>query len=80
MHKTTIYLDERMLRELKMLTAKTPKANMVSLIRQALREFLAKSGEQNRHAYLKRMLKQKPRKTSFGDPVSYQRALRKEWK
>lgn len=80
MQKTTIYLEEPMLRELKMLAAKTPKANMVSLIRRALREFLAKSGVRNRHAYLKKILKQKPRKTSFGDPVAYQRALRKEWR
>lgn len=79
MHKTTIYLDEKMLQELKMLAAKTPKANLVGLIRQALREFLAKSALRNRHGHLKKILKQKPRKTGFGDPVAYQRALRKEW-
>lgn len=80
MHKTTIYLDEKDLRALKMLAAQSPQINVVTLIRQALRDFLNKMTQRPHFSYLKKLLKKKPSSTSFGDGVSYQRSLRKEWK
>lgn len=80
MHKTTIYLDPKDLRTLKMLAAQSPQVNVVTLIRQALHDFLKKVKQTSHFPFLKRLLKRKASATSFGDAVSYQRSLRKEWK
>ena len=81
MTKTTIYLDEKYLKSLKILAAKSPtKTNVADLIRSAVFEFL------NRQKYspqgfskLLNLLKQTPQPASFGDAVDYQRSLRDEW-
>lgn len=79
MQKTTIYLDERELRGLKTLAAKVPGGTMTRLIRKAIRDLLGKGGEVSRYSFLKKTLRQKPSRTSFGEAVRYQQALRKEW-
>lgn len=77
--KTTVYLDENELRDLKILAARSHKANVAGLIREALRDLLRNRRQKTSFPFLKKTLRCKPSRTSFGDAVGYQRALRKEW-
>lgn len=79
MKKTTLYLDEKEMNELKILAAKLSKGSASNLIRRAVRDFLKKTKEQPSFSFLKKQLHKKARTTSFGDGVSYQRSLRREW-
>ena len=79
MKKTTIYLGDRELRALKVLATKMVGGNAATLIRQAVSDFLRKKKQKNTFTFFKKILHQKPSHTSFGDPVEYQRLLRKEW-
>ena len=79
MKKTTIYLEEKELRELKILAARIPHGNAARLIRQAVRDLLKKGPDKSEFRFLRKTLRQKPSPTSFGDAVDYQRSLRKEW-
>ncbi|MCC6271982.1 MAG: ribbon-helix-helix protein, CopG family [Deltaproteobacteria bacterium] len=81
MQKTTIYLDDKELKELKVLAAKLTRGSAADLIRQAVREFIhTKKSRPACFAFLKKHLRKKRSPTSFHDPVSYQRSLRKEWR
>jgi ribbon-helix-helix CopG family protein len=79
MKKTTLYLDEKEMNELKILAAKLSQGSASNLIRRAVRDFLNKTREQPSFSFLKKHLQKKARPTSFGDGVFYQRSLRKEW-
>ena len=79
MRKTTVYLGEKELQGLKMLAAKRPGQRAAGLIREAVRELLRKKQSTRTFQFLKKALRRKPRRSSFGDPVRYQRSLRAEW-
>ena len=79
MVKTTVYLDENELRDLKIMAARSHKANVAGLIREALRDLLRNRRQKTSFPFLKKILRLKPSRTSFGDAVDYQKALRKEW-
>jgi len=79
MKKTTLYIDEKELRELKLLAAKLSQGSASDLIRQAVRDFIKKNKEKPSHPFLKKHLNKKAHSTTFGDGVAYQRSLRKEW-
>ena len=79
MHKTTVYLDPRELRQLKHLALRSGKGSAAQLIREAVRGLLADSARTVSFKFLRKVLRRRGASTRFGDPVAYQRALRKEW-
>lgn len=80
MTKTTIYLDDSSLRDLKRLAAHSDKTNVADLIRSAIFDFLRKTKAQKKSlSHLSKLLRQKPRKNAFGDGVEFQRNLRDDW-
>lgn len=79
MTKTTVYLDERELSALKELAAKKRGVSAATLIREAVRDLLRKGAKPADFGFLKKHLKAKPSRTSFGDGVRHQRLMRKEW-
>ncbi|MBI2336466.1 MAG: hypothetical protein HYU97_06855 [Deltaproteobacteria bacterium] len=79
MQKTTIYLDERELKQLKILAAEHIEGSVAKLIRKAVRRFVSDISHQRELKFLKKILQSPPRKTSFRDGVRYQRSLRREW-
>lgn len=79
MTKTTIYLEENLLSGLKRLSVGKAPTSVAKLIREAVREFLTKNESKRPTSHLQKILKQKPRTSSFGDAVAYQRRLRSEW-
>lgn len=77
--KTTLYMEEEDIRELKKLALEEPNQNMTSLITQAVRHFINdKKEKQNSFAGLKKC-KNSVKKNYFGEGVKLQRKLRKEW-
>ncbi len=78
--KTTIYLDDKELKDLKILATRLTKGSAADLIRQAVRDLLRTKSQPASFKFLKKHLVKKPSRTSFGDAVSYQRSLRKEWR
>ncbi len=83
MTKTTIYLEEGELKALKRLASRQAGKSVAQLIREGVQLILKTKPkkEKDKFSYLKKLLKEKPRKSSsFGpDPVAYQRKLRDEW-
>jgi hypothetical protein len=79
MKKTTLYLDEKEMKELKILAAQLSKGSASNLIRRAVRDFLNKTKEHPSFSFLRKHLQKRPRATSFGDGVTFQRSIRKEW-
>lgn len=80
MTKTTIYLEDSMLRQLKVSAAAGRKTNVADLIRQAVGDFLNKRRKPKKaFQNLQQLLKAKPRKTTFGDAVAFQKSMRSEW-
>jgi len=79
MIKTTVYLDESELRSLKSMAAKQPGKSVAQLIREGVRYIVKNKPKKDKFSYLRKLLHEKPRKSSFGDPVAYQRKLRDEW-
>lgn len=79
MTKTTVYLDERELRALKDLAGKLRGMSAATLIREAVRDLLKKKRTAPSFRLLKKYLSKKPGASSFGEPIRYQRALRKDW-
>ncbi len=83
MTKTTIYLEEGELKALKRLASQQAGRSVSQIIREGIKLMLQtkpKKGKE-KNSFLKKLLKEKPRKSSsFGpDPVTYQRKLREEW-
>lgn len=79
MQKTTVYFEAVELQSLKRLAVNRPKTNLATLIRQAVREFLARHQTTAGHPVLRKLLRAKPRAASVGDPVVFQQAIRSEW-
>lgn len=83
MTKTTIYLNEVELKSLKALASKQSGKSVSQLIREGIQLVLKMKPkkEKDKFSYLKKLLNEKPRKSSsFGpDPVTFQRRLRDEW-
>ncbi len=83
MHKTTLYLEDELLHRLKKRSmGSSRKESIAEFIRRAIRAALSleeKKEEQNFLPHFRKLLQQKPRKSSFGDPVEFQRKIREEW-
>ncbi len=80
MHKTTIYLNEREISQLRLRATKRQRISIASLIRQAIQSFLKESPKKESFSFLKNQIRKRPSKTPFGDAVSYQRSVRREWR
>ncbi len=81
MIKTTIYLNESELKNLKAMASKQKGKSISQLIREAIQLLSKTKPEKNKNSYLLKLLKEKPRKSNsfLPDPVTYQRRLRDEW-
>ncbi len=79
MKKTTLYFDEKELKDIKILAIKLAKGSASDLIRQAVGDFIRRNKQRPPFSFLKKHLLKKPRATSFPDAVSYQKSLRKDW-
>lgn len=82
MIKTTVYLNEGEFAKLKRIAEADAYHNLAGLIRQAVKDFVSAyvKKPRDRFSFTKKLLKQKPRASSFGDPVAFQRKLRSEWR
>lgn len=80
MHKTTLYLPEIDVRELKSLSLGTVKKGLTYHIQQAVKMYLIFL-KRNKKSKLSVFLRGKGvgKKSQFGDGVVYQRRLREEW-
>lgn len=81
MQKTTLYIEDELLKKLKGVAAHADSRVTVSdLIRQAVRLFVDHAlPKDESFPFLKKTLKRKSKVTSFGNPISYQRRSREEW-
>ncbi len=79
MTKTTVYLEEKELQDLKALAHKFRGMSAATLIREAVRDLLRKKRSAPSFRLLRKHLSKKPGRSSFGDAVRYQRDLRKDW-
>jgi hypothetical protein len=79
MRKTTVYLDDKELKALKAMAAKRAGTSSARLIREAVQSFLGRKDKKTGFDFLKKALGQKPRPSSFSDPVAYQKSIRQEW-
>lgn len=77
-HKTTLYLNEKILREVKKITIYNKGESITSLVNKALEEYLKtnkkKKGITN---FLK--AKNSISKKVFGDALLFQKKIREEW-
>lgn len=80
MHKTTLYLPEMAVHELKSLSLGSSKKGLTYHIQQAVKMYLAFL-KKNKKSKLSVFLKGKGvgKKSQFGDGVVFQRRLRDEW-
>lgn len=78
--KTTLYLEEEDVLELKKIALEEPHQNMTSLISKAIHKFIdaRKETKFSFNGLLK--CKNSVKKNYFGDSVNLQRNLRNEWK
>jgi Holliday junction resolvasome RuvABC ATP-dependent DNA helicase subunit len=89
MQKTTIYLEEKDLKALKLLAAQKSHTKVADLIRQSVHALLKTKEKKEPFEFLKNYLSKKSRgrkkasqskKQGFKDAVKFQRKLRDEWK
>ena len=81
MIKTTVYLDEHEFAKLKEIASGDKRHNLAALVRQAIKNFIGSYKKPTiAFAFTRKLLKQKARRSSFGDPVAFQRKLREEWR
>ena len=82
MIKTTVYLNEGEMEKLRRIAQEDGRVNLASLIRQAVKNFVHAyiKKPHDRFVFTKKLLKQKSRLSSFGDPVAFQQKLRSEWR
>ena len=76
--KTTLYLEEEDIQELKRISLEEPGQNMTSLIQTVIRQFINSRKEKPKFEEWQRC-KNSVKENYFGDPVDFQRNLRKEW-
>ncbi len=78
--KTTLYLEEDDIRELKRIALEEPNQNMTTLIKQAIRQFI--NIHRNKKRSFEELMKYKgsAKENYFGDGVDFQRSVREEWK
>ena len=81
MYKTTLYLDEFEINHLKTFIEKGYGKSITDLVRLAIRFFLKNKKNEGAFSFLKSSLKKskKIKKSSFGDPVTFQKNIRSEW-
>jgi hypothetical protein len=81
MKKTTLYIEDELVRDLKRKAMLETGSSMTAIINEAIREYL--SGEttkdKNRFPNLKKARGGSRALKKAGDPVEYQRKIRAEW-
>ena len=78
--KTTLYLEEEDIIELKRISLTEPNQNMTSLIKKAIRQFIENRKAESPTFHELKRCKNSVKKNYFGDSVDIQRKLRDEWK
>jgi hypothetical protein len=77
--KTTLYLEDDIIRKIKELSITMPDTNMTKIINDTLRKGLGiETGKKKRFYYLKKALGSS-KCFQNTDPVEFQRKLRSEW-
>lgn len=81
MKKTTLYIEDEILKKLKLRTIQGEGASMTALINDALRNFLSERPSLPRDKFqnLKQARSSSPAFKKIKDPVAYQKKLRSEW-
>ena len=77
--KTTLYLEDQDIRELKKIALEGTNQNMTSLITEAVHQFLDTWRQKPRSFDALFKCKGSVKKNYFGDAVNLQRSLRKKW-
>jgi len=77
-HKTTLYIDTSIIRDLKKILINLPGENITSIVNSSLKEYLKNAGSKKNMSNLLKA-KNSINKDVFGDSVQYQRKLRAEW-
>lgn len=79
MYKTTLYLPKSDILRLRKLSTNTPRQGLTHHIQRAVREYLARKPRRIKPADGWMRCKGMSRRSTFGDAVTYQRKLRREW-
>lgn len=80
MSKTTLYLPDHLMLELKRLVAESKRETLTSCITQAVQEFLFKRKKKPvKKSSVLLKYAGSSKMSQFGDAVEYQRKLRSEW-
>ncbi|MFH0925048.1 MAG: hypothetical protein V1872_05360 [bacterium] len=77
--KTTLYLEEDDIGELKKTALKTPNQNMTSLVEKAIRQFIENLAERSNSFENLQKCKGTVKENYFGNAVDLQRYLREKW-
>lgn len=77
--KTTLYLEEEDIKELKRIALENKGQTMTSLIQSAIRQYISKQYNTPKKFRGLRKIKGSLKENYFGDAVELQRQLRKEW-
>lgn len=79
MHKTTLYLPDQLIENLRALSLQSPRKSLTYHIQEAVREYLKNRKVKKRFATLLKYKGVSKGRSAFGDSVEYQRKLRAEW-
>ncbi len=77
--KTTLYLEEEDIRELKKIALENQAENMTSLITKSVRNFINEKNIKKRNFTLFNKCKNSVKRNYFGNAVNLQKKLRSEW-
>ena len=77
-HKTPLYIDNSIIRDIKKILINLPGENITSIVNSSLKEYLKKAGTGRKMSNILKA-KNSINKDVFGDSVKYQRKLRAEW-
>ena len=80
MKKTTLYIEDELMRKLKERSARQSETNMTRIVNDALRQYLKEPvPAAKRYEYLDKALGCSETFKKMKDPVAFQRKLRSEW-
>ncbi len=80
MKKTTLYIEDRLLRRIKEEAINQPRSSMTKIINEALRNHLERAGNAaGKREHLKKALGTSSVFRKIPDPAAYQKKMRAEW-